>query len=154
MCIRDRPGSDACSPTWAQPSSDGRRVFVACNGTSEIVEVDVEAWSVTRRLPAGPGVYNLAVTRDGRRLLATNRRGQSVSVFDLASGRELARVATKRRVVHGVAVTSDDRYAFVTAEGVGKEPGAVEVLDLTTLTIVASLDVASQAGGVDVISVP
>lgn len=148
------PGSDACSPTWAQPSSDGRRVFVACNGTSEIVEVDVEAWSVTRRLPAGPGVYNLAVTHDGRRLLATNRRGQSVSVFDLTSGRELARVATKRRVVHGVAVTSDDHYAFVTAEGVGNEPGAVEVLDLTTLAIVASLDVASQAGGVDVMSVP
>jgi DNA-binding beta-propeller fold protein YncE len=144
------PGSEACSPTWAQPSSDGRRVFVACNGTSEIVDVDVEAWSVTRRLSVGSGVYNLAVTHDGRRLLATNRRGQSVSVFDLASGRELARVATKRRVVHGVVVTSDDRYAFVTAEGVGSDPGAVEVLDLTTLTIVASLDVASQAGGVDI----
>ena len=36
------PGSTACSPTWAQPSSDGRRVFVACNGSSEIVEIDVD----------------------------------------------------------------------------------------------------------------
>ena len=35
------PGSTACSPTWAQPSADGRRVFVACNGSSEIVEIDV-----------------------------------------------------------------------------------------------------------------
>ena len=80
------PGSTACSPTWAQPSADGRRVFVACNGSSEIVEIDVETWTLVRRMPAGPGVYNLAVTHDGRRLLATNRRDQSVSVIDIASG--------------------------------------------------------------------
>jgi DNA-binding beta-propeller fold protein YncE len=142
-------GSVACSPTWAQPSIDGRRVFVACNGTSEIVEIDVDAWTVTRRLPAGAGVYNLAVTQD-RRLVTTNRRGQSVSVFDLASGRELARVPTRRRIVHGAAVTSDDRYAFITVEGVGGEPGTVEVLDLRTLTMAASIDVAPQAGGIDI----
>jgi hypothetical protein len=69
------PGSTACSPTWAQPSPDGTRVFVACNGSSEIVDIDTKTWTVTRRLPAGPGVYNLATTHDGRRLLATNRRG-------------------------------------------------------------------------------
>ena len=145
------PGSTACSPTWAQPSTDGRRVFVACNGSSEIVEIDVEAWTLVRRLPAGPGVYNLAVTYDGRRLLATNRRGQSVSVIDIASGAELARVPTKRRVVHGVVVSPDDRYGFVSVEGVAAEPGTVEVLDLTTMTIVATADVPPQAGGIDVL---
>ncbi len=62
-------------------------------------------WTLVRRMPAGPGVYNLAVTHDGRRLLATNRRGQSVSVIDIASGAELARLPTKRRVVHGVVVS-------------------------------------------------
>jgi DNA-binding beta-propeller fold protein YncE len=145
------PGSTACSPTWAQPSIDGRRVFVACNGSSEIVEVDVETWTLARRLPAGPGVYNLAVTHDGRRLLATNRRGQSVSVVDLATGAELARVPTRRRVVHGVVVSADDRYAFVSVEGVAAEPGTVEVLDLKSLTIVATADVPPQAGGIDVV---
>ena len=66
-----------------------------------------------RRIPAGPGVYNLAVTRDGTRLIATNKRGQSVSVIEIATGRELARIPTKRRVVHGAVVSSDDRYAFI-----------------------------------------
>ena len=145
------PGSTACAPTWAQPSMDGRRVFVACNGSSEIVEIDVATWTLARRLPAGPGVYNLAVTHDGRRLLATNRRGQSVSVFDIASGAEVARVPTKRRVVHGVVVSPDDRFAFVSVEGVAAEPGTVEVLDLTSLTIVATADVPPQAGGIDVV---
>ena len=145
------PGSTACSPTWAQPSIEGRRVFVACNGSSEIVEIDVETWTLARRLPAGPGIYNLAVTHDGRRLLATNRRGQSVSVIDLATGEELARVPTRRRVGHGVAVSADDRYAFVSVEGVAAEPGTVEVLDLKSLTVVATADVPPQAGGIDVV---
>jgi DNA-binding beta-propeller fold protein YncE len=146
--------STACSPTWAQPSIDGRRVFVACNGSSEIVEIDAEAWSLVRRVSAGPGVYNLAVTHDGRRLLATNRRGQSVSVIDILTGAELARVPTKRRVVHGVVVTPDDRYAFVSVEGIAAEPGTVEVLDLTSLRVVATADVPAQAGGIDVIVPP
>jgi DNA-binding beta-propeller fold protein YncE len=124
---------------------------VACNGSSEIVEVDVETWALVRRVPAGPGVYNLAVTHDGRRLLATNRRGQSVSVIDIASGAELARLPTKRRVVHGVVISADDLYAFVSVEGIAAEPGTVEAIDLTSLRVVATVDVPSQAGGIDVV---
>jgi DNA-binding beta-propeller fold protein YncE len=138
----------ACSPTWAQPSSDGRSVFVACNASNEIVEVDVASWTMTRRFAAGQGVYNLAATKDGR-LVATNKRGQSVSVIDARDGRELKLIATRRRVVHGVVVSPDDRYAFVSVEGVGAEPGTVEMIDLRTLTTVATVDVAPQAGGID-----
>jgi DNA-binding beta-propeller fold protein YncE len=145
------PGTNTCAPTWAQPSADGRRIFVACNASSEIVEIDAEAWTVLRHIPAGPGVYNLAITRDGRLLLASNRRAQSVSVIEIASGKELVRLPTTRRVVHGIAVTDDDRYAFVTVEGVASEPGTVEVIDLAALKIVASLDVPPQAGGIDVL---
>jgi DNA-binding beta-propeller fold protein YncE len=145
------PGTNACSPTWAQPSADGARIFVACNASSTILEIDVETWTVLRHIAAGPGVYNLAVTRDGRLLLASNRRGQSVSVIEIASGEELVRLPTARRVVHGIAVTDDDRYAFVTVEGVASEPGTVEVIDLAALKTVGTLDVPPQAGGVDVL---
>lgn len=138
----------ACSPTWAQPSPDGARIWVACNKSNEIVEVDARSWSLVRRIPAGDGVYNLAVTPDGRMLLATNRRGQSVSLFDAASGRELARVGTTRPVVHGVAVSPDGRYAFVSVEGIGSMPGTVEVLDLAARARVAAVDVGQMAGGI------
>ena len=139
----------SCSPTWVQPSADGSRIYVACNKSNDIVEVDVARWAMTRRLPAGDGVYNLTVTHDGRRLLATNKRGQSVSVFDLANGREVARIPTTRRIVHGVVASPDDRYAFVSQEGIGSEPGGVDVIDLRTLRRVASVDVGQQAGGID-----
>ena len=145
------PGDVTCSPTWAQPSPDGARVWVACNKSSEIVEIDVPTWTLVRRIPAGDGVYNLAVTHDGRRLVATNKRGQSVSVFDTQSGRELARIPTSRRVVHGAAITADDRYAFISNEGVGSERSTVDILDLRALRIVASVEVGQQAGGIEVL---
>ena len=144
-----KPGDKSCSPTWAEPSIDGSSVYVACNNSSEIVEVNTRDWQITRRIAARAGVYNLDVTHDGLRLLATNKRDQSVSVYELKSGGELARLPTKRKVLHGVVVSPDDRYAFVTVEGIGSEPGTVEVIDLTALKTVATVDVGPTAAGID-----
>jgi DNA-binding beta-propeller fold protein YncE len=143
-----KPGDISCSPTWAQPSADGKFVLVACNKSDEIVEVDAASWKITRRIAGRPGVYNLAVTKDGK-LIATNKRDQSVSVYELKSGRELARIPTKRRVIHGVVVSPDNRYAFISVEGVGSEPGTVEVIDLFSLKTVATVDLPQQAAGID-----
>ncbi|MBZ5684935.1 MAG: YncE family protein [Acidobacteriia bacterium] len=137
-----------CTPTWAQPSNDGSVIYVACNQTNDIVAVNTAAWKLARRFPAGNGVYNLAMTKDGR-LIATNKRGQSVSIFDPVSGKELANIPTKRKVVHGAVVSPDDRYAFISVEGVGTEPGTVEVIDLVSLKTVATIDVGPQAAGID-----
>jgi DNA-binding beta-propeller fold protein YncE len=137
-----------CTPTWAQPSNDGSIIYVACNQSNDIVAINTVAWTMARRFSAGNGVYNLAMTKDGR-LIATNKRGQSVSVFDPVSGHELARIPTKRKVVHGVVVSPDDRYAFISVEGVGSEPGTVEVIDLGSYKTVATIDVGPQAAGID-----
>jgi DNA-binding beta-propeller fold protein YncE len=138
-----------CSPTWAQPSVDGAKVFVACNKSNEIVEIDSKTWALARRIPAGNGVYNLGVTPDGKLLVATNKRDASASIFDIASARELARVPTKRKVVHGVAVSPDNLYAFITVEGVGSEPGTLEIIDLQSHKTAATVDTPPQAAGVD-----
>jgi len=141
-------GELTCVPTWAQPSNDGSEVYIACNKSNEILAVDVASWKLARRFPAANGVYNLAMTKDGR-LVATNKRGQSVSIFDPKTGKELARLATKRKVVHGAVVTPDNRYAFISVEGVGAEPGTAEVIDLDALKTVATVDLPEQAAGID-----
>ncbi len=147
--VAPKPGDVSCSPTWAQPSVDGKTVWVACNKSSDVVEIDVASWSMRRRIPAGEGVYNLAVTHDGKVLVGTNKRGKSVSIIDAVSGAELGRVTTSRRLPSGLVISPDDRYAFVTLEGVGSEPGTVEVIDLKARARVASVDVGQQAGGID-----
>jgi DNA-binding beta-propeller fold protein YncE len=138
----------SCTPTWAQPSNDGKIIYVACNQSNEIVAINTDTWSLARRFPAGTGVYNLAMTKDGR-LIATNKRGQSVSIFDPVTGKELAKIPTQRKIVHGAVVSPDDRYAFISVEGVGSEPGTVEVIDLGSLKTVATVDVGPQAAGID-----
>lgn len=144
-----KPSDISCSPTWAQPSADGSKVFVACNKSNDIVEIDVASWKMTRRIPTGDGVYNLAATHDGKLLLGTNKRGQSVSIIDIATGKELARIPTTRKVASGITMSADDRYAFASIEGVGSQPGTVDIIDLSSLKKVASVDVGQQAGGID-----
>jgi len=143
------PGDIGCSPTWAQPSPDGATVWVACNKSSDIVEIDVKRWALSRRIPTGNGVYNLAVTHDGNTIITTNKRDASASLIDVKTGKERAKIPTTRKIASGVVVSDDDRYAFVSIEGTGSQPGTVDVIDLRTGTKVATVDVGQQAGGID-----
>ena len=137
-----------CSPTWAQPSHDGKKIFVACNKADEILEIDRDSWTLTRRIPTGRGVYNLAVTPDGKLLVATLKQGSMFEIFDLATGRSIRQLKTSTTLAHGVAVSSDSLYAFVTSEGVGSAPGKVDVFDLHSNTRVGGVDTGQQASGI------
>ena len=138
----------SCSPTWAQPSADGGKVYVACNKADQIVEIDVGSWEITRRFPTGRGPYNLAVTPDGRLLIASLKQGGGVQIFDLATGTSVLNAKSSTTVTHGIAVSPDSRYAFVSNEAVGAAPGKVDIYDLRTLTRVADVPVGQQAGGI------
>jgi DNA-binding beta-propeller fold protein YncE len=138
----------SCSPTWAQPSADGKKIFVACNKADEILEVDHAQWSVTRRFKTGRGVYNVAVTPDGKLLVASLKQGGSVQIFDLASGKSVLETKSSTTVTHGIAISPDSRYAFVSNESVGGLPGKVDVYDLQTLQRIASVETGLQSGGI------
>ena len=139
-----------CSPTWAEPSADGSRVYVTCNRSDEVLEIDARSWSISRRFATGDAPYNLATTPDGRFLLVSlrSRTEPALEVHDLSNGQRVARIATTTTLAHGIAITSDSRYAFVSVEGVGSEPGRVDVFDLLAGRRVTSAPVASQATGI------
>ena len=137
-----------CSPTWAQPSSTGAKIYVACNKSDEILEIDRDSWTVTRHIKAGRGPYNLGVTPDGKYLVATLKQGSKFEIYDLATGLSVAQIATSNTLAHGVAMSSDSRYAFVTSEGVGAAPGKVDVFDLAARTKVGTADIGQQASGI------
>lgn len=139
---------NSCSPTWAQPSVDGSKVYVACNKSDEILEVDRAGWKVSRRFATGRGPYNLAATPDGRYLVATLKQGAGVEIFDLGQGASAARLKTSTTVAHGVVISPDSRYAFVSSEGVGAQPGKVDVFDLAARARVGTVDVGQQASGI------
>lgn len=135
-------------PTWVEPHPEKPLVYVALNGVAQVVEINLESWKITRRFPTARGPYNLAVTRDGKQLVVTYKGAQSIGVWDLVAGTELGRVPTSRRVTHGVVLSPDDRYAFVSSEGVGAERGTLDVIELETRTRVATAELGLQAGGI------
>lgn len=146
--MRHTMAPSSCSPTWAQPSADGSRIYVACNKSDEILEIDREAWAVTRRFATGRGPYNLAATADGKYLVASLKQGGGVQVFDLKRGVSVAQLKSSTTVTHGVALSPDSRYAFVSSEGVGAAPGMVDVYDLRTMNRAGTVKVSQQAGGI------
>ncbi len=145
---RRLPLGQGVQPTWVSaPTVDGR-VYVTGNNVAKVFEVDLESWSVRRTFDTGAGPYNLAVSEDERTLVVTYKGSNAVGFWDLSTGTERARVSTSRTIPHGVMLTPDGAYAVVTIEGIGDEPGTVEVYDIDTATRVAAVDVGKQAGGI------
>ena len=139
---------DGVGPTWVTRPTAGGKAYVTGNNVAKIFEVDLSSWRVQRIFETGPGPYNLDLTPDGSTLVATYKSGDAVGFWDLESGRERARTGTSRTIPHGVVVTPDGEYAFVTLEGVGADPGTVEVYYVATGERVGAVDIGKQAGGI------
>ena len=135
-------------PTWVTAPTPQGTVYVTGNNAAVIFEVDLAAWEIRRTFQTGPGPYNLDVTPDGKTLVATYKSGGTVGFWNLEVGRESNRIRTTRTIPHGVVVTPDGEYAFVTLEGVGSEPGTVEVYHIPTRRRVDTVDIGTQAGGI------
>jgi DNA-binding beta-propeller fold protein YncE len=140
--------SPQCKPTWADPHPEKPFVYVACNGSDTIVEINTLNWEVTRRFKAGQGPYNLEVSHDGALLVASYKGEGATGVFDLNSGKEIGKIENSRAVSHGVAISPDNKYAFISIEGIGGEAGSVDVIDLTRLNQAEVIETGKQAGGI------
>jgi YVTN family beta-propeller protein len=171
-------GSQRCAPSAVTASADGSRLYVTCQQANDLIEVDAASWAVVRRIAVGIGPGDVAVSYDGRTAVVTNQGGQTVSLVDLAAGREaahlatalrfplnfvidaddhyafvsaaweLAILATMRRVPANVVISPDDRYAFVSIAGAGADPGTVDVIDLAARMTVATVEVGPGAHGI------
>ncbi len=143
-------GEGTPKPTWVDPHPSRPLAYVAHNGADEVVVVDRDDWAVTQRLPTGEGTapYNLEVSPDGTTLVVSYKGTGETGIWDLETGTRAARLSNSQSVTHGVVISPDSRYAFVSAEGRGDDPGAVDVFDLRANERVASVEVGPQAGGI------
>ena len=135
-------------PTWVTPHPLENKLYIAGNGSNEILEVDLGNWKVTDRIPCGKGPYNLDITPDGKKLIVSYKSEGATGIWDLKKKKELARIENTRKVTHGVAVSTDSKYAFISVEGVGGDPGTLDVIDLKSYKKVASVEIGKQAGGI------
>ncbi len=140
-------GGAKTKPTWVQPHPRKPLLYVALNGADEVLEINIDDWEITRHFVTDKAPYNLDVSSDGRLLVVSYKGAAKIGIWDLHTGEELARLENSRRVSHGVIISPDSRFAFISVEGVGGEPGAVDVFDLRKLVRISSVDIGKQAGG-------
>ena len=147
-------GMDGCMPTFVSLSADDRRLYVACNHRNTLQIIDVASLTLVKEIPTGAGAYNVEPSPDGRWVIVTNKKAQSVSLIATDSLVEVARIPTTKQIPHGVAYSPDGRYAFISQESIGVDPGAVDVIDLTTRTRVATAPVPLQPTGISLLRLP
>lgn len=145
---RRLPLGDGVKPTWVAIHPNGRYAYVAGNGSDEILIVDLNKWEVSQRIKASGAPYNVAVSPHGQTLIATLKSAYAIGFYDLATATERRRIKSAEPIPHGIAMSPDGRYAFVTSEGIGHIPGTVEAIDLASERTVAILATGQQAGGI------
>ena len=147
-------GMGGCMPTFVSLSADDKRLYVACNHGNSLQVIDAATLTLVKEIPTGAGAYNVEPSPDGKWVIVTNKKAQSVSVISADSLVEVARVPTTKKIPHGVAFSPDGRYAFISQESIGVDPGAVDVIDLTTRTKVATAPVPLQPTGITLRRLP
>ena len=140
----------ACAPTYVSVSPDDRTLFVACNAGNSLQVWDAATLEQRGQVAVGKGAYNVEVSPDGSLVLVTNKKDRSVSLVDARSLTELARIPTTKPVVHGIAWSPDGRYAYISQESVGADPGAVDMLDVAGRRVVATVPLPAQPTGITI----
>jgi YVTN family beta-propeller protein len=142
----------SCSPTFVSVSPDDQRLYVACNSGNTLQLWDAVGLKKLREIPVGKGAYNVEPSPDGRLVIVTNKKDQSVSLIDANGLNELARIPTSKKIVHGVAYSPDSRFAYISCESIGSDPGAVDVIDLGSRKLIGSLAVPGQPTGITIVA--
>jgi YVTN family beta-propeller protein len=146
--------SAGCAPTFVSISADDRRLYVACNTENTLQVWNARSLAKEGEVTVGHGAYNVEPSPDGTVVIVTNKKDQSVSLVDAASLAELARIPTSKKVVHGVAYSPDGRYAYISCESIGADPGAVDVIDVAARRRVWSVAVPGQPTGIAIRILP
>lgn len=132
-------------------SADGRRVFVALSderpnaeGSGDaIVEIDLRARRILRRISAGTDPEAFAITPRDRVLYSSNEDAGTASATDLRSGKVIATLVVGIEP-EGVAASADGRWVYVTAE----TSNSVSMIDTRLNRVVGNVLVDARPRGV------
>ena len=143
-----------CAPTYVSISPDDRTLYVACNTGNTLQAWDAATLEKKGEVAVGKGAYNVEVSPDGGLVLVTNKKDKSASLVDAKSLKVLATIPTTKGVVHGIAWSPDGKYAYISAESVGADPGSVDMVDIAARKVVATYPVPAQPTGITLRQLP
>lgn len=144
------PVAKPVSVVW---SADSAQVYAASCAAGNVAQIDAKQAKITRTLPAGPYVASAAIANKKQLLLTANAALGDITVVDLASGKEKARIKAVREPFW-IAVTPDESMAIVTNLLPGtpasdpRTTSCVTLIDLNKLTKIKDIPLPPNASSV------
>jgi len=156
--------SSKYQPLQVALTPDDRFAYVTCFASDEVRVIDTAAKNVIAAVRVGKAPFLLEVTPDGRFVYVANQQSDNMSVIRVADNQAVATIESPSFAnPHGIAFTSDGRYAYVTNENLsgdynphhptehGGKTGNVMVIDTKTLQVVKTIEVEADPTGIAVV---
>jgi YVTN family beta-propeller protein len=85
---------------------------------AQIAIIDLKDWKVVRSITSGPETEGIEFSRDGKLILVTNEGDNTITVYELASGKPVKTIETKTfgERPRGIKVSPDGQIYVVTLE--------------------------------------
>jgi len=100
-------------PTGLTLSPDGQELYVTCAAAqSKVLVIDAAFGKIKANIPVGHMACGPTVTPDGKRLYVCNRFDNNVSVLDIETHKEVARISATREPL-ATAITPDGKSVLV-----------------------------------------
>ena len=91
-------------PTWVIPHPSNKFLYIAGNGSDEIIEVDLKDWVVSDRFKTGKGPYNVEISPNGKFLIATLKGEGSTAIWNLDNKSLMKVIKNTTTVSHGLSL--------------------------------------------------
>ncbi len=155
-------GTGLFRPIAVSISPDDNYAFITCDKSNDVRVLDMNTRTITATISVGLFPIQSECTPDGKWLYVANRNSNSVTVIDINTFTVAMTIPNVGAQPHGVAVTSDGKYVFVTCESrsgtyvhhpsVGSSvPGTTAVISvLNGHTKIKDIEMASYPAGISI----
>ncbi len=145
VCVLALSGcaTETQTPKETADESTRSRVFVANESSNSVTVIDGDSYQVVATVDArNHATHDLAVSRDGRWLFATNLASGRLSAINTRALETVASIATGDRA-HVVTLTNDNRQAWVANIG----DNTISIVDTTSFRILGTIGVGKGPTG-------
>ncbi len=155
-------GTGFFRPIAVSLSPDDKYAFITCDRSNDVRVLDLNTRVIINIIQTGIFPIQSECSPDNKWLYVANRNSNSVTVIDVNTFTVVKTISNVGAQPHGVAFTSDGRYAYITCESVSGTyvhhpatgssiPGTTAVIDvMNNHTKIKDIEMASFPAGISI----
>jgi len=137
MRIRLQALATALALTTLPAAAETVRIYVTNSAGDSVHVIDPATQKVVQVIPGIEGAHGVDFSPDGKRVYVSNESDRTLDVFDRASGKLVSKVKLSGHP-NNIATTKDGGRVVV---GIAEDPGALDVIDTTELSVAKTIAV-------------